>query len=218
MKALPTSVAILVLGALLPLNHALAQGTFRFTARFDGNPYVHPDWIVGITEYYESGMRFRAIGPLTPPQLSRAGGGGSPDWWPYNGTAYLLSGFRELLAVNSDSGRRFGVVSVDLSEFSTLYQTPTTIQFVGYLAGGSTVTTNFVTDGIMDGTTGPLPDFQTFYFDARFSDLERLEVPTYGWALDNMVFGTIPEPTMPSLLLMGACVIIARRSRHKRVF
>jgi hypothetical protein len=108
------------------------------------------------------------------------------------------------------SGDRFGMVSVDLAEFSTLYPTPRTVRFVGYRPDGSTVTTDFTTDGIIDGS-GPLPDFQTFYFDSRFSDLVRLEVPTPDWALDNMAFSyVVPEPGTTALVLLAGAVAAFR--------
>jgi hypothetical protein len=34
---------------------------------------------------------------------------------------------------------------------------------------------------------------QTFYFDSRFADLVRVEIPTYGWSLDDMVFSLLPR-------------------------
>jgi hypothetical protein len=54
------------------------------------------------------------------------------------------------------------------------------------------VRTKFITEGIIDGT-GPLADFQTFCFDSRFADLVRVEIPTYGWSLDDMVFSLLPR-------------------------
>ena len=68
------------------------------------------------------------------------------------------------------------------------------------------VMTEFTTDGVIDGT-GPLADFQTFYFDSQFADVVRLEVPTHTWALDNMVFGQIPEPATGVLLLFGGSLL-----------
>lgn len=105
---------------------------------------------------------------------------------------------------------------MDLAEFSTLYQTPLTVQFVGYKPDGSTVTTEFVTDGIIDGA-GPLNDFETFYFDTRFANVLRVEVPTYGWSLDNMVFSNVvPEPsTRGALMVLGALLAGVRFSKRK---
>jgi hypothetical protein len=68
---------------------------------------------------------------------------------------------------------------------------------------------DFTTDGIIDGT-GPLADFETFYFDARFNDLVRLEVPTYGWSLDNMVFSQVPEPSVGILCGLAAAAMLCR--------
>lgn len=122
-----------------------------------------------------------------------------------------MGAFGDSLAVGALGGSRFGAVSVELAEFSTLYQEPLTVRFVGYRPDGSTVTTDFVTDGIIDGA-GPVRDFETFYFDQRFADVFRIEVPTYGWSLDNMVFSTvIPEPGTSGLLVVGVALALFRR-------
>jgi hypothetical protein len=105
---------------------------------------------------------------------------------------------------------------VDLVEFSTLYNFPATIEFIGYRPDGKTVRTEFSTDGIIDGT-GPLPDFQTFYFDANFSDLVRFEVPGYRYGLDNLRFhDVIPEPGAVPLLNLGAGIFCALRLRTNK--
>jgi len=195
---------------LLAGGPACGQGTFRFTATFDGYPPIEPDSIIRIAQYFEGGMWFRGARP--PDYLVRCGGAPSDPWWPRNGTAYLLAGFQQSLLVSSVSGRGFGVASVDLSEFNSTYATPLTVPFVGYRSDGATVTTSFLTDGIIDGA-GPLADFQTFYFDARFDDLIRLEVPDYGWALDNMVIFSIPEPGVAPLVLLAAALLACRRPR-----
>jgi len=194
-----------------------AQGTLQYRAAFEGPPAIASGASISIAQYYERGMWFRAIGavPAEPPyRLSRAGGGIS--YFPENGTAYLHAGLGDSLAVSAWSGQRFGLVSVDLAEFSTLYQTPLTVPFIGYRPDGSTVTTEIKTDGIIDGT-GPLADFQTFYFDSRFADLVRVEIPTYGWSLDNMVFSQVPEPAAGALLLVGGLLFWALRTCLSRI-
>ena len=108
------------------------------------------------------------------------------------------------------------MVSVDLAEFSILDNSPRTVPFVGYRPDGSTVITEFKTDGIID-SSGPLADFQTFYFDSRFADLVRLEVPTGTWALDNMVFSQVPEPAVGALLVLGGLLLWAFRSCFRRL-
>jgi len=98
------------------------------------------------------------------------------------------------------------------------YQEPTPfqiVQFIGYQTDETTVTTEFTTDGIIDGT-GPLADFQTFYFDERFSDLVKFEVSNYGYALDNLTVA-VPEPSLANLLLVGACALyVFRRAKRSR--
>lgn len=100
---------------------------------------------------------------------------------------------------------------MDLAEYSTVVPDAVTVHFVGYRLDGSTVTTDFTTDGIIDGT-GPLADFQTFYFGPEFSGLTRVEIPTSGWSLDNLVF-TVPEPSAGALLFLGAMALLAHRTR-----
>jgi len=125
-----------------------------------------------------------------------------------------MAGLGDSLAITSSEREPFGLVSVDLAEFSDLYQTPLTVPFIGYRADGSTVSTEFVTDGIIDGA-GPLADFQTFYFDSQFVNLVRVEVPTYGWSLDNMVFSdAVPEPSSFTLLLAGGAMLWTLRWRR----
>ena len=101
-------------------------------------------------------------------------------------------------------GSIFDLVSVDLAEYSTVIPTARTVPFIGYRPDGNIVAGSFTTDGIMDGT-GPLPDFQTFYFGSRFRGLTRVEIPSYGWSLDNLVV-TIPEPCPGALMILGAVI------------
>ncbi|MCO5053951.1 MAG: hypothetical protein M9920_16865 [Verrucomicrobiae bacterium] len=114
------------------------------------------------------------------------------------------------------NGSSFNLVAVDLAEYSTVVPDAVTVPFYGYRADGSVVFTSFTTDGIIDGT-GPLADFQTFYFGAEFSNLLRVEIPTQNWTLDNLVI-SIPEPSSLALVLCaGALWLAARGIRPKPI-
>ncbi len=191
------------------------QGTLR-TITFDGPPTIPPGANIGETYYYEDSMSFTPIKPGD--QFTRAGGGIAV--FPEDGSPYLLQGAFDSLSGSRGGISRFGLHSVDLSEFSILYDFPRTAQFVGYRLDGTIVTAEFTTDGVIDGT-GPGPDFQTFHFDTRFSDLVRFEVPTHTYALDNLVFfDVVPEPSVCSLLLVAGGVVghshIVRKRRLLR--
>ena len=126
---------------------------------------------------------------------------------PDNGTAYLQAAFTQSLMFSSTNGLLFGLVSVDLAEYSTVVPDAVTVRFVGYRLDGTVVSTNLTTDGVIDGT-GPIADFQTFSFGPEFSGLTRVETPTYGWSLDNLYL-SIPEPGSGMLFLAGGALALA---------
>src|SRR5262249_54351926 len=140
--------------------------------------------------------------------LTRNGGGTS--FYPENGTPYLQALIGDSLQFYPLDGSTFGLVSVDLAEYSTVFTSPT-VTFNGFKADGTTVSKTFTLDGIIDGTGPPL-DFQTFSFGPEFANLVRVEVPTQGYSLDNLIV-TIPEPCAGSLLLFGWIVFRQRRFR-----
>ena len=190
------------------------QGYLR-TITFNGPPVIAPGSNIGVTYYYEDSMTFTPI--MNGDQFTRAGGGVS--FFPENGTAYILQGFGDTFAgyrAQTPNPSHFGLYSVDLAEFSTLYNYPASIEFIGYLPDGKTVSTTFTTDGVIDGT-GPLADFQTFYFGQEFADIVRFEVPGNTYAMDNLVFfDVVPEPTTAALLIVGGVTVWAMQSRKPR--
>ena len=214
-----TRIALPLLACLCGVVGSYGQGTLQIT--FDGPPLQPPGSDYGVISYQESGMLLTATNPATHNNtFSRSGGGIS--YFPDNGTAYLQRGPCTLMfSFTNDSV--FGLLSVDLAEWSTDYSNePVTVPFIGYQEGGSTITNYFTTDGIIDGTS-PLADFQKFYF-TNFTDLTRVEIsgPTVppdpllsvGWSLDNLVV-TIPEPTIGALLLIGVITLGSLKLRGK---
>ena len=201
-----------LLGTFGVVAHCQGQGTIQIT--FDGAPLQPPGTSYGVRQYYESNMSFRPIGPSAPGnQFTRTGAGIS--FFPHNGTAYLQAGLGDSLVFGFLDGSLFGLDSVDLAEYSAVVPDVRTVHFVGYRPDGSTVTTDLTTDGIIDGT-GPLKDFQTFNFQG-FTGLSRVEIPTYGWSLDNLqVSYGVPEPRSAALLLAGGLVLWALRFRQSK--
>jgi len=173
------------------------------TITFDGSPAQPPGTQFAISQYTESGFIFK---PYIPPlELTRNGGGIS--FYPENGTAYLQALVGDSLQFYPLDGSTFGLVSVDLAEYSTVFTSPT-VTFNGFKADGTTVSKTFTLDGVIDGT-GPAADFQTFSFGSEFANLVRVEVPTQGYSLDNLVVA-VPEPSAGSLLILG-CIVLRRR-------
>jgi hypothetical protein len=211
-------LSALLLGFGSGFGHCFAQSTLQIT--FDGPPIQAPGTSRVVTNYFELGMLFTATNPITHNITFSRSGGGSVDY-PEDGTAYLQPGPSTLM-FNYGSDIAFGLLSVDLAEWSTYYSNqPTTIPFVGYQLDGATITNVFTTDGIIDGT-GPLADFQTFYF-TNFTDLTRVEIPgpsepsgwQIPWSMDNLVV-TTPEPTVGGLLVIGGLIFGAWKIRRWR--
>jgi hypothetical protein len=202
-------VTITILLFFCALTRCLGQGTLQIT--FDGPPVLPPNAQFAVTNYNESGVSFRSISQSTPAQFTR--NNTADSGYPDDGSAYLqANGGPDILNFNFTDGSIFGLVSVDLAEYSTLFQEPVTVEFIGFHPDGSTVTQSFTTDGIIDGT-GPLADFQTFNFTG-FNDLTHVEIPGPSdgdpYSMDNLVF-SVPEPSEFALGALGALVLGFRR-------
>jgi len=205
------------LAALAPffaLTQCTGQGTFTWIT-FDGPPLQPPGTAYTIQQYFENSMSFTPVSGGTG--FGRVGRPtANTSAWPDNGTAFLDAAIGDSLQFSAMNGSPFSLVSVDLAEYATGFARPLTVQFVGYMPDGSTVMTNFVTDGIIDGI-GPLADFQTFHFGLEFSGLRRVEVPTIGWSLDNLaLWRDVPEPGTGALLGLAAALLGVRSLRGKR--
>jgi hypothetical protein len=186
----------------------LGQSTFQIT--FKGPPVQPPGTAAIVTNYTEAGMSFTTISSSVGfVRMGPNDGSGPPrSQFPDDGSAYLQGLNPSPVQFSFNDGSVFRLSSVDLAEYSTVFQEPLTVEFIGYHPDGSTVTESFTTDGIIDGT-GPLADFQTFDFTG-FTDLTRVEIPTFTWSMDNLVID-VPEPTGSALLLVGGLVLGARK-------
>lgn len=206
--------AILLLACCGVVANSNGQGTIQIA--FDNPPQLPgPGQSFSVQEYYEAGMWFRPLGVVGSGNVfSRRRGGGQIAWAPDNGTAYIAAALGSSLVFSFGDGSQFGLISVDLAEYSTVVSNAVTVPFVGYRQDGSTVTTSFTTDGVIDGS-GPLADFETFTFGPEFSGLTRVEIPTFGWSLDNLAVA-IPEPNNISLMLVGGGIVIWLRLCSRR--
>lgn len=207
---LRTCAALLV--ALCQISESHGQGTLQpLTINFDGPPFQPVGTARIIQQYSESGMVFTPI-VNNSTGFVRQGGGGIQQV-PENGTTYLQAGLSSTLMFSLTNGGTFSLQSVDLAEYSTVVPNAVTVQFIGYHLDGSTMTASFTTDGIIDGT-GPLADFQTFTFRG-WTGLTRVEIPTYGWSLDNLVIAVpVPEPASVALLVLGGLILWQAKQRH----
>ena len=209
-RALALIASLLVFSGLVQCQ---GQGTMTVGFQgpaFQGAPQPQPPGTVStISQYIESGMRFRT--PAGPQTLALVGGGISAN--PENGTAYLQ--LHAPLEFQFVSPAAFDLLSLDLAEYSTSLAGPVNAHVVGYgLQGQIAGSLDLTTDGINDGT-GPLADFQTFTFDSRFRNLYRVEITSDFWSLDNVVISGVPEPSAGALVLVGAACAFCR-SRIKR--
>jgi hypothetical protein len=199
--------------ACLPLLSP-AQGTFEpLTIAFEEPPVLRPGAGVLVNAYHEGSLWVAAI-PGTDGFVRRWSGDPRD---PFNGTvAFLQATLGDSLMFGLDDGSSFDPVSVDLAEYSTVVPNAVTVPFVGYRRDGGTVTVSFTTDGVMDGT-GPLADFQTFYFPPALSGVYRVEIPAFGWSLDNLVLSRwVPEPGTGTLLGVAAALLGVRYLRRRR--
>jgi len=208
-------VLVAVLGASSAVSQCNGQGILQpIVITFDGPPEQPPGTAYVTHDYYESGVAFRSLTNGLGLSYGFIRVGASPvAFRPDNGTDYLQADNLSTLAFSFTNGWLFSMQAVDLAEYSTVVPNAVTVHFVGYRHDGTIVTTDLTTDGIIDGT-GPLADFQTFTFDKRLTYLDRVEIPTYGWSLDNLVV-SIPEPAPGALLLGGALLLWGKRLRGK---
>jgi len=195
-------ITVLLLAFVCFVRSALGQGTMLIM--FEGPPFLAPGTGVVATNYYEAGMSFRPVPGSFG--FNRLGTPTDPRP-PNNGTSFVQAALGESLTFSLTNGSSFNAVSVDLAGYSTVVP-DATIQFVGYRADGSTVTTSVDRHGIT---------FETYFFGKDFSDLIRVEIPTASatWSLDNLVV-SVPEPNALTLCLIGiVCGVVKLRGLRR---
>ena len=177
----------------------VAQGTT--VIRFEGPPALEPGSSIGIQEYVEGGLRFRPLGAQNPGNQIGRVATAMVDM-PDNGTSYLQAAGGESLAFSALDDALINLISVDLSGFS-VEASNFSVVFIGYKPSQASVSVSFSGNGL---------SFRSFMFGPEFSGLTRVEVPSYGWSLDNLVV-TIPEPGVGSLMLLGLGALVLNRRR-----
>jgi hypothetical protein len=183
---------------------SLAQGTLIIT--FDGPPLQPPNSQYGVTSYSESGMLFLPGPSDFDGQFERNNNAGGAPAYPVDGGTYLQTGYGESLEFSFSSGSLFGLAAVDLAAYSTLIPNYT-MDFVGYLSNGSTISTSFSGIGI---------NFQTFDFGPEWSSgLTQVEIPNAPWSLDNFVVA-VPEPEGGALGSVSAITFMAYQFKRKK--
>ena len=178
----------------------LAQGTLQIT--FDGPPDQPPGSSYNVQSYYESGMWFL---PLSGTDGFGRVWSNPPTGLPNDGTPYLNASAVDSLSFGFTDGRSFGLSAVNLAGYSTVVP-DFSVEFIGYRPDGSAITESFSGSGIK---------FQTYYFDsAWYSGLTKVEIPDYGWSLDNLVVA-VPEPGICTFSVLGVIVFWQIRRRKK---
>lgn len=182
---------------------------------FDISPPV-PGTQVGFGSYQEDDFTTKPLGPVltATPFLLRRNGGGNAGF-AENGSAYLQLALGDSLEVFQDSGEVFTPLSIDLAEYSDLFAVVMSVGFTGYFSSGPPVTTSFSLDGVIDGT-GPLADFQTFYFPSSFENIIRLESTTNFFSADKLLV-SVPEPSRACLLMFALTLAAVTRGRRDRI-
>jgi hypothetical protein len=201
---------------LLPALSLLSTCSLHaLTLDMQSSPAQPPGTQYSINQYVEKGFRMKPTGMIddNPPFRLTRNGGGIP-LYPENGGAYLqlLSGNSFVLA--AADGSAFNITSMDIAEYSTVFQTPATASWRGYFSDDSFVDVSFTTDGFIDGIS-PGIDFERFYFPPSFTGIVRLEATNSLFSFDNIEVSLIPEPSIFPLMLGSLAPCLWRFRRKK---
>lgn len=185
---------------------ANAQGTITFNQPWIGHGIQYH------VVYHEMGMSILLADWGTPVNMARVGAAG-PTEHPLNGTPHMelnnYVGVPQYVILNLTNANSFGLTSVDLADPVAPSLTPITITFNGFMADNTMVSQSFTVGG--NGSSF----FQTFNFNPSFAwGLTRVEIPSPYWAMDNLVFTTVPEPGTFAFSLLGLAALAWRFRRR----
>lgn len=203
----PGTTLIFTLVFLFLAANCDAQGTL--TVSFDGQS---PGTTTHIFGYSESGVDFG--GPYAIPLGNFWLNGDGIPGYPSNGSGYLELPAGSPVRVRLNPLAPFSLISFDVAELTNL-PGPVSLTIVGYKFDSSIVTNYFTTDGINDGVGGAA-DFQTVTFGTTFQNLYQVDVLSSMFAIDNVIVGTVPEPSAGALALVGVLCVAGRFKQVRR--
>jgi len=185
------------------------------TLDMQSSPSQPPGTQYAINQYVEKGFLMKPTGmiDLNPPFRLTRNGGGIP-LYPENGGAYLQLLHGDSFVLAAADGSAFNIISMDIAEYSTVFQTPATASWRGYFSDDSFVDVSFTTDGVIDGMS-PGIDFEKFYFPPSFTGIVRLEATNNLFSFDNIEVVLIPEPSTAPLALGSLALCLTRFRRRK---
>jgi hypothetical protein len=153
---------------------------------------------------------------------------GSPNGASNGTKAYVGNGY-QLIQLTKQDAAAFDLVSMDIAEGFRAFPNSNAknIDITGALAGGGTVSLNFVLDAVIDGPGGA-QDFQHLVLPTTFRDLSSVTFALHGVSpftgisdayFDNLDVGGDPPATAPepaALTLLGAGLLALTRLRSRR--
>ncbi len=197
MKHLPLTTAVALLCQDLL---CCGQGTLHIT--FDGPPLQAPGTARLVTQYDEAGVSFTPISTNDGRHAFVRNGGGILGF-PENGTTYVQAGLGTTFMFSFTNRSVFDIISIDLAGYSDVVPAGH-VHFVGYRHTGEVVNSDIPVDGM---------SFQTFSLGPGFTGLDRVEIPNFGWSLDNLVL-RVPEPMSTSLFgWLGGFLLLWQHQR-----